>query len=419
MFNFAALTKSNLLIYLSQVLLLGLITLLVFTFHNGAHLNDVRIYYGYSLQLLQGKIPYQDFPFEYPPVALVPIILPQLINFTLDMNSYIVFFFGEIVIFSWLITQALHQLQPETTIFKRYTIIVAILAPILPWRYDLFPTLLTLLTLVFIQKKQPIFAGIFLALGIGAKLYPLVLLPVFCLYYLVLKQYSALFKFLAANFVTSFVIGVSFWLLAGDELMSFVQYHRLRGLQLESLPAGLLLLGERFGWLKVSLVYNYGAVHLASPQADIIAAVFPYISLLIFSLAMLTCYLSFKREYLITKTISLGSLVTFINVAILIFIVTNKVLSPQYVIWLIPFIPLLSFRKFYLFIGIAGLTMIIFPFTYEQLNGFQLVPILILNIRNFLLVTLVYILLKDSWITPKKKFVKKLNFNGSITKLIH
>jgi len=430
MFNFATLTKSNLLILLSQPLLLCLITSLVFAFHNSAHLNDVGLYHEYAVKLLQGKIPYRDFSFEYPPVALIPIVLPQLFNFTQGLTSYTVLFFVEIVIFSWLITQGLNELQPEPSIIqevlgsksevrtgiqpldwgfkqnyfwlKRYTIIVIILAPLLPWRYDLFPALLTFFTLIFVQKKQPIFAGILLALGVGAKLYPLVLLPVLCLYYLVLKQYSALSKFLLSNFGTSFIIGLSFWLLAGSKLLSFVQYHRLRGLQLESLPAGLLLLATNFSWLKVDLIYNYGAVHIGSPLADMIAAIFPYICIILFCLAMVICYLSFHREYLINKTICLGSLVTFINVAILIFIVANKVLSPQYIIWLIPFIPLLSLRQVYLFLGIACLTMIIFPFTYKELNGIQFFPVLILNIRNIGLITLLDSLLKDTYLKRKK-----------------
>src|SRR5215813_2629878 len=38
------------------------------------------IYHRYSLNLMQGQMPYRDFSFEYPPLALLPIVLPRLIK---------------------------------------------------------------------------------------------------------------------------------------------------------------------------------------------------------------------------------------------------------------------------------------------------------------------------------------------------
>ena len=39
---------------------------------------DVTLYYEYSKIIVQGKRPYIDFEFEYPPLALIPMMLPHL-----------------------------------------------------------------------------------------------------------------------------------------------------------------------------------------------------------------------------------------------------------------------------------------------------------------------------------------------------
>ena len=74
--------------------------------------------------------------------------------------------------------------------------------------------------------------------------------------------------------------------------------------------------------------------------------------------------------------------------ALLAFIVTNKVFSPQYMAWLLPFAPLLRPRQMMMFLAILVMTVIIFPFTYNQLIALQKLPVILLNLRNLLSVLL-------------------------------
>src|SRR5438132_475729 len=50
------------------------------------HALDLSIYYQDSLQLLRGRIPYRDFALEYPPLALLPFVLPRLATFGLRID---------------------------------------------------------------------------------------------------------------------------------------------------------------------------------------------------------------------------------------------------------------------------------------------------------------------------------------------
>src|SRR5688500_11649678 len=41
---------------------------------------DARLYYAVGEDLLAGRLPYRDRPLEYPPLALVPLLLPRLLT---------------------------------------------------------------------------------------------------------------------------------------------------------------------------------------------------------------------------------------------------------------------------------------------------------------------------------------------------
>jgi len=48
----------------------------LFQWHEG----DLWLYYDSSLKLMQGQLPYRNFPLEYPPLALLPFVLPHLVT---------------------------------------------------------------------------------------------------------------------------------------------------------------------------------------------------------------------------------------------------------------------------------------------------------------------------------------------------
>ena len=87
-------------------------------------------------------------------------------------------------------------------------------------------------------------------------------------------------------------------------------------------------------------------------------------------------------------------LLQFAFLAILVFIVTGKVLSAQYLIWLCPLLPLLV-RKgrdylWLLFVGAAAITQYIFPYGFFDFEQFKPYAVILLALRNFLLVALVF-----------------------------
>ncbi|EAZ88133.1 hypothetical protein [Crocosphaera chwakensis] len=82
--NKIKLNKKGVLVILIGFHCLTFITTLIWVNHPSFPrrvLGDVELYYDYSLNILNGALPYKDFPVEYPPLSLLTMLLPQLINF--------------------------------------------------------------------------------------------------------------------------------------------------------------------------------------------------------------------------------------------------------------------------------------------------------------------------------------------------
>jgi uncharacterized membrane protein len=191
----------NWIVWIIAIQSLGLFIVGLLTIFQMIGTHDLNIYFRSSLYLMEGKLPYRDFNLEYPPLALLPFVVPRLVTLGLASNYYIyafVFlleniFFSTITMLLLLRVPSLRaspRLKIRALVF--YTLFVLAVSPVILWRYDLFPTLLTVIALVAVLYHRPTLAGISLGLGVAAKLYPLVLLPVFTVYFFANKAYRSI-----------------------------------------------------------------------------------------------------------------------------------------------------------------------------------------------------------------------------------
>lgn len=373
------------------------------------HARDVQIYYEASAKLLQGRMPYRDFPLEYPPLALLAFVLPWLLaaGRALGYSGYAWHFLVLNVLLSTLLALALARLatlswpaRSPARAVGAYTLLVILSAPLLPWRYDLFPALLTLLALLCVLAGRPTLAGLWLGLGIAAKLYPIMLLPICAAYYLAGRSYRSLFRLFLGSVIATVVVLLPYLLIDPGGWLSFLRYHQLRGLQLESLPAGAILLAHTLGFARVELVFTYGALQLVSPLADVAVTWQPIVFSLVSGVVFVSCWGRFRHEYATSGAIADASLIAYVVIALLAFIVTNKVFSAQYIIWLLPFVPLLRPRQIVALTILCGLTIVIFPFLYADLLALQVALVVLLNLRNALMVAVMCWLLAERLPAP-------------------
>jgi uncharacterized membrane protein len=386
------------LLVLPGVLLLLIATaLLPSTLH--WHLLDLTIYARASEHVLQGHVPYKDFPLEYPPFALLPFVVPRLLafNMPLTVEAYGGMFGFVNVLYSIGVALVLAAIAGESRrrILLVYAVFVAMFAPLLPWRYDLFPALLTMCALLAVLRQRPLLAGVLLGLGVAAKLYPVVIIAAIAVFYLAHADWRAALRLACGSIVAGAVIMVPFLLLAPGQMLSFVTYHEQRGLQLESVAGGLAALSGALHLTNEQLAFNFGAMHLQSAFAS---AVLGWLLPLFAGALLLVLWLWFRqfwREFQETGYIRFERLVACVVSVLLVFMVTNKVLSPQYMIWLLPFVPLLGVRQQAAFAVLLACTITLFPFWYAQLQAFDVLPVLLLNVRNLLLIMFIPWLLLD------------------------
>jgi uncharacterized membrane protein len=331
---------------------------------------DLNLYYKYSLQIIQGQFPYRDFFIEYPPFALLPLLIPQF----LQIGGHSIFKYAVLFIIQNILSYIVMRWQPQRSLVlteKLYIFLTAVSGILIVLRYDMFPALLTLLTPLFILLDYPIIAGILLGCAVAAKLYPVVLLPVLIAYYLAGRKYQAMLPLLLGTFGSICLIFLPFYLLTHGEAFAFIKYHQMRGLQIESVASGLIyfcnyLLGQQ----DIKVTNNYGAYHIESPLADIVLKFLPLLFILGMALIFFSSLWRFRVERRTNGSIEVESLIAYIFMTLLVFMVTNKVFSSQYILWLLPFAGLLKFKQGILTLAIFILTIFNLPIWLSFDNPF-------------------------------------------------
>jgi hypothetical protein len=331
------------------------------------------------------------------PLALVAILLPDLITFgqPIILETYAGIFAAQNILFNILITIVLWAIfkrwqsnRSVSQMMSAYTQSIIVLSPLMLWRYDIFPTLLSVLGLYAFLTRRSLLAGIFIGAGTAIKLYPAVMLPVFCLYYWVKHDKRALYSLCFGCIMLLGLVGLlSTWISQGQVIIA-IRYQQQRGLQIESVGAGLVSLCHLLGLGKVAIEHNFNAFHLASPLADITLTILTVVCVIGFIFVLTRCLYRFRGEQAETGEVSFQSLVGYITMMLLVFLACYKVFSPQFLLWVLPFVVLLSNAKARLLLVICLLSIAIYPLLYLSLLAQQPFAVLLLNLRNVLVVTL-------------------------------
>ena len=352
-------------------------TLILMVFFKGAFVKDMEgndgfnIFFSYASKVFSGELPYHDFSLEYPPIALLVMTVPRLI--TADPLHYQIAFASQILIFDLIGLLILTDLAKRLGYSLWITLAVSTIAltvsgPLIMERFDLIPAILVLCALYCFSRGWNAASWITLGIATMVKTYPVVIVPLFALYLLKRKNYSSLVKGTMAFGFTLLVIIVPCLCLSPGGFYESYSYHAERGLQIESTYASALLLGNAWGLTGGEMRFDHAAWHMDTSLADSLAnAALPIMVMTL--LAIYTIYALQKQEK--DERSDYSHLINYSLLAILAFMVTSKVLSPQFVIWIYPLIPLIAghWRVFcwVLFILIGVMTSYMYPDHYGEL----------------------------------------------------
>ncbi len=334
-------------------------------------LRDTPIYERYGDAIVHGsELPYRDFGVEYPPGALPAFAAPSLAAGAGDFEGYsrvfelLMLACGAVA--SGLTGFLLVRQGAGPPRLVAGTLLAGLaplaLGPVVLSRFDLWPAALTIGALAgIVSGRRPLGFGL-LGAAIVAKLYPAVVLPLAIAY--VWRREGRRAALVAGGFAVGFVAlcFLPFLIASPHGVWSSLSGQAGRPLQLESLGASFLLAAHQAFGLELAQAASSGSDNLIGRLPDVLATVQ---SLLVVA-ALIGIWIAFARG-----PATRDRLLRYSAAAVCAFVALGKVLSPQYLIWLMALVPLVRGRRGIaaaaLFVATMTLTQLWFPSRYIEL----------------------------------------------------
>jgi uncharacterized membrane protein len=314
-----------------------------------------------------GLVPYRDFAVEYPPGALPVFIVPSFAGVYASS-------------FAWVMAACGVALVAVVVAIRREAAFYVALAPVLAGslilsRFDLWPALLTAAALAALLRDRHRLGWALLGAAVAAKLWPVVLVPVAVVWSVRRgRPWTPL-----AGLAVAAAAFVPFAVVAPHGLWSSLSGQLSRPLQIESLGAAIF---TTFG--RPQVITTHGSQNVAGHGA--VAATFAFLQIA----ALVALWIGFARGPATRERF-----LRFVAACVCAFIAFGKVLSPQFLLWLIPLVPLVVGRRGLVATGLLTaallLTQVWFPQRYWDYAGpFHLAWVVLL--RDLVLVALLAVL---------------------------
>lgn len=384
---------------------------------------DVPVYQRYGERIASGDVPYRDFRVEYPPGALATFALPSEVartptpvwtpsmspgarRYALTFAVLMVMLLAATIA---LTTASLYTLQAPLVQSAGALTLIAVspllLGDLVFTRFDAWPALLTAAALTALLRERFALAGLCVGVGFATKLYPALLLPLGVAYAWKRRGRGKGWVVLSAAFGAAAAVFLPFVALSASGAAWPVRAQLTRGLQAESLGASLLAglhvltfqlhrHGVPVSTVPLHLVEGSGQANSAEVVGiggDVVGA----LSGLVTIAALLWAWVAFARG-----DPSRHRLVVFSAIVMSAQVAVGRVLSPQFVIWLVPLVPLVRGRRGHAASAVLALALLMthvwFPGPYREyvnnVESGQLGPTVLLLWRNALLVVLLLVL---------------------------
>jgi len=357
---------------------------------------DTPVYQRYGDAMADGQVPYRDFRPEYPPLALPAFVVPSLIQPDTGLDGF-ERAFGWLMAacgaaMAALVVAALVALGVGPVRLLGGSAFAALaplaLGSVVLTRFDLWPAALTAGALAaFVAGRDRLGAGV-LGLAVAAKLYPAVLVPLAAVWVWRRAGPRAAVTCGAIFLAVLAAAFVPFAVIAPDGLADSLGRQLSRPLQIESLMAAALVALHNVAGLDVEMVGSHGSQNVGGDLGvgAGIAATTLQLSVLV------AAWLAFAAG-----PVTRERLVRFAALVLVAFVALGKVLSPQFLIWLLPLVPLVGGRR-----GVAAgallaaalvLTQTWFPFRYwDYARNFDETVTWIVLARDLVLVSLLAVL---------------------------
>ena len=291
--------------------------------------SDVPLYNVYADLFLDGVMPYREVGFEYPPLAAPLIALPGLVS--LDPETYRYAFAVLAFILAVGVMFATGRLAALGGGREWVALLVVALAPVatgamIRTHFDLAPVLCLVAGLAAMGAGRSKTGFALFGIGGALKLFPLVAVPIAVAWLLGQRRRAeAVTGLVVAAVAVALTVGAAIGLSA-EGAGNAVEYHVERPVQIESLPASVLNGIEEAGGEAPKPVNSHRSDGLRHSAADALELGFlALFGIVVVALTLTAARLSDVRGLALAGLTAAAAFATF-----------GKVLSPQFMLWLVP-----------------------------------------------------------------------------------
>jgi Glycosyltransferase family 87 len=358
----------------------------------GRRFRDVGLYGDYADALLDGRIPYRDFFVEYPPGGFLVFTPPAVMPDGWYLHAFKSFM--ALLGLATLFVVALALVRLGAVGARLYGAVFAValsplaLGPVSLNTYDAFPALLVVGALAAALYGRDTLAFGLLGVAFAAKLYAAALVPLFVLW--LWRSRRPFGRPLLAFGVAVLVLVGPFAVLGWDGLAESVRAQSGRGLQVESLGGAILLAAHRLGLYDAEVVAGSTAAltrDLAGGLPDALATATTVLQIAAIALVALL----FLRGRPDGERLVIATAATLAG-----FLAFARFVSPQYLVWLIPIVPLVAGSAGVVAVALLGAALILgrlWFFHYRELFALEGIVWLVV-LRDLALLALYAVLLR-------------------------
>ncbi|MFD9075383.1 glycosyltransferase 87 family protein [Streptomyces lasiicapitis] len=347
--------------------------------------NDVSaIYQGWYEVLRTGTFPLDDVTWQYPPAAALAVLGPAALPFLSYPAAFFLLSFLADAVVTGLLLYA--GGRPGRTVRGAWvwTAGVALLGPTAYARYDLMVTALAVAALLAGAGRARAM-GVLAGFGAVVKVWPVLLL---------VGTPRATRRSWGAAAVTAGAVTLLF-VAAMPGALAFLTFQRDRGTEVESLGALVFHAARHLGWSGTARL-NYGSVEFLGPYVPLVSAVAQALSVAAFG--WLVLWRVRARAWSVTTPADAAF------AAVLLFTTTSRVISPQYMVWLVGVAAVcVAYRgslmvwPAWLVLAATFVTFLEFPVWFAQVVASDPLGVALLVVRNGLLVAATVLACRVLW----------------------
>lgn len=357
-----------------------------------AQISDIPVYQEAYRQMAEGAFPYRDFGLEYPPLAAAIFwfagVLPASYGTAFSFLMMIAMVLTVVPV--TLTARALGlSLARQVAAGGITAFIPVLLGGLVGTRFDLVLAALIAWMLWAVVTDRMTAAWVLLAVAVLVKLVPLAFIPVLLIVHVRRHGGSDALRSAVVGLAVLVLVTVPLAVMAPSGLWDSVSYHLDRPLQLESTGSAYLMSMRLLADIPLAVDTSFGSQGLAGEAPDLMALL-STIALVVLVLAIALSVLRLVG----TQPPSADSAIFVAGIAAtsLALLVAGKVLSPQFLVWIVPAAVLVRGRFGWAASIVTALSLLLtqayFPRAYWELVALQDPEMALLVLRNAVLIVL-------------------------------